>query len=46
MAPLVRITLEPIENREFMYQRLINLLKKHRRNIDSYFQIRNWRNNS
>lgn len=37
---LVRIALEPMDTREYMYQRLIELLRKHRRKIDSHFEIK------
>lgn len=37
---VVSLTLEPFENRQYMYDRLILLLRKHRRSIETHFQIK------
>lgn len=37
---LVRIVLEPQENRQYMYDRLLALLLKHRRSYEDYFTLR------
>lgn len=37
---LVRVVLEPQENRQYMYERLLALLLKHKRSYDDYFTLR------
>ncbi len=37
---LVRVVLEPQENRQYMYDRLLSLLLKHRRSYEDYFVLR------
>ena len=37
---LVRVILEPQENRIYMYDRLLSLLLKHKRSYDDYFTLR------
>lgn len=37
---LVRVVLEPVENRQYMYDRLLNLLLKHRTFYDDYFVLK------
>ena len=37
---LVRIVLEPQENRQYMYDRLLTLLLKHKRSYEDYFTLR------
>jgi len=37
---LVRIVLEPKENRQYMYDRLLTLLLKHKRSYEDYFTLR------
>lgn len=37
---LVRIVLEPKENRQYMYDRLLSLLLKHKRSYEDYFTLR------
>jgi hypothetical protein len=37
---LVRIVLEPPEIRHYMYERLLNLILKHRRSYHDYFKLR------
>jgi len=37
---LVRVVLEPVENRQYMYDRLLNLLLKHRRSHEDYFVLK------
>lgn len=38
---LVRVVLEPPENKQYMYDRLLSLILKHRRSHNSYFEIKN-----
>ena len=38
---LVRVVLEPPENKQYMYDRLLSLILKHRRSHKSYFEIKN-----
>ena len=37
---LVRIVLEPPETRHYMYERLLNLILKHRRSYNDYFELK------
>jgi hypothetical protein len=38
---LVRIVLEPFENKLYMYDRILSLILKHRRSHEAYFEIKN-----
>ncbi|AIC14891.1 hypothetical protein [Nitrososphaera viennensis] len=38
---LVRVVLEPPETKQYMYDRLLSLILKHRRSYEAYFEIKN-----
>ena len=38
---LVRVVLEPPETKQYMYDRLLSLILKHRRSHEAYFEIKN-----